>query len=83
MLMLTMMIYSIQFAIFYFQEELATNKEKTNRHLRLSELLQEHSSDAELIVMYETNSALSLERVMCASDLSHIHFTFACLPRNH
>ena len=34
-----------------FQEELATNKEKTNRHLRLSELLQEHSSAAELIVM--------------------------------
>ena len=34
------------------QEELATNKEKTNRHLRLSELLQEHSSAAELIVMY-------------------------------
>ena len=33
------------------QEELATNKEKTNRHLRLSELLQEHSSAAELIVM--------------------------------
>ena len=52
----------------YFQEELASNKEKTNRHLRLSELLQEHSSDAELIVMYETNSALSLERVMCAFD---------------
>merc|ERR1719264_14206 len=35
------------------EEELATNKEKTNRHLRLSELLQEHSSAAELIVMYE------------------------------
>merc|ERR1719430_629338 len=33
------------------EEELATNKEKTNRHLRLSELLQEHSSEAELIVM--------------------------------
>ena len=33
------------------EEELATNKEKTNRHLRLSELLQEHSSQAELIVM--------------------------------
>jgi len=33
------------------EEELASNKEKTNRHLRLSELLQEHSSDAELIVM--------------------------------
>merc|ERR1719264_546144 len=33
------------------EEELATNKEKTNRHLRLSELLQEHSSAAELIVM--------------------------------
>ena len=48
----------------YFQEELASNKEKTNRHLRLSELLHEHSSDAELIVMYETNFALSLERVI-------------------
>merc|ERR1719320_1179057 len=33
------------------EEELASNKEKTNRHLRPSELLQEHSSDAELIVM--------------------------------
>merc|ERR1711971_403722 len=33
------------------EEELATNKEKTNRHLRLAELLQEHSSAAELIVM--------------------------------
>jgi len=33
------------------EEELATNKEKTNRHLRLAELLQEHSSQAELIVM--------------------------------
>jgi len=31
---------------------LATNKEKTNRHLRLAELLQEHSIAAELIVMY-------------------------------
>ena len=67
----------------YFQEELASNKEKTNRHLRLSELLQEHSSDAELIVMYETNFALSLEIVMCAFNSSHSHFTFACLPRNH
>ena len=67
----------------FFQEELASNKEKTNRHLRLSELLQEHSSDAELIVMYETRFALSLDRVMCAFDLSHIHFTFACLLRNH
>merc|ERR1712032_1454530 len=28
------------------EEELATNKEKTNRHLRLAELLQEHSSAA-------------------------------------
>jgi len=33
------------------EEELATNKEKTNRHLRLAELLQEHSSQAELVVM--------------------------------
>jgi len=33
------------------EEELSTNKEKTNRHLRLRELLEEHSSEAELIVM--------------------------------
>ena len=31
--------------------ELITNKEKTNRHLRLAELLREHSSDAEMIMM--------------------------------
>ena len=33
------------------EEELASNKEKTNRHLRLAELLQEHSSTAEMVVM--------------------------------
>jgi len=33
------------------EEELATNKEKTNRHLRLSELLQEHSKESEIVVM--------------------------------
>jgi len=33
------------------EEERATHKEKTNRHLRLSELLQEHSSQAQMIVM--------------------------------
>ena len=33
------------------EEELAANKEKTNRHLRLAELLQEHSSTAEMVVM--------------------------------
>lgn len=33
------------------EEEMATNKEKTNRHLRLSELLQEHSKESEIVVM--------------------------------
>jgi len=33
------------------EEELLANKEKTNRHLRLSELLQAHSKDSEIIVM--------------------------------
>jgi len=32
-------------------EDLATNKEKTNRHLRLAELLREHSKQSQLIVM--------------------------------
>ena len=50
----------------FFQEELASNKEKTNRHLRLSELLQEHSSDAELIVMYETKFCfITLKSYLC------------------
>ena len=33
------------------EEELLENKEKTNRQLRLSELLQENSSEAEMIFM--------------------------------
>jgi solute carrier family 12 sodium/potassium/chloride transporter 2 len=33
------------------EDDLATNKEKTNRHLRLAELLREHSKESELIVM--------------------------------
>jgi len=33
------------------EEERATHKEKTNRHLRLRELLREHSSDSQMIVM--------------------------------
>lgn len=33
------------------EEELLANKEKTNRHLRLSELLQAHSKDSEIIFM--------------------------------
>jgi len=33
------------------EEEMLANKEKTNRHLRLAELLQEHSKESELIVM--------------------------------
>ena len=31
------------------EEEMIENKEKTNRHLRLSELLQEHSKESEMI----------------------------------
>ena len=31
--------------------ELLSQKEKTNRHLRLAELLREHSYDAEMIMM--------------------------------
>ncbi len=33
------------------ETELITHREKTNRHLRLAELLREHSSDAEMIMM--------------------------------
>eukprot|EP00095_Tigriopus_kingsejongensis_P006531 maker-scaffold2421_size15883-snap-gene-0.1 protein:Tk06531 transcript:maker-scaffold2421_size15883-snap-gene-0.1-mRNA-1 annotation:"af190129_1na+ k+ 2cl- cotransporter" len=32
-------------------EEVLSNLEKTNRHLRLAELLREHSSDSETVVM--------------------------------
>ena len=31
--------------------ELITNKEKTNRHLRLAELLREHSGKSEMVIM--------------------------------
>jgi hypothetical protein len=33
------------------EEELEMNKEKTNRHLRLAELLREHSQESEIIFM--------------------------------
>lgn len=33
------------------EEELLENKEKSNRHMRLSELLQEHSKEAEMIFL--------------------------------
>jgi hypothetical protein len=31
------------------EDDMAINKEKTNRHLRLAELLREHSQEAEII----------------------------------
>jgi solute carrier family 12 sodium/potassium/chloride transporter 2 len=31
--------------------ELMANKEKTNRHLRLAELLREHSTKSEMVIM--------------------------------
>ena len=33
------------------EAELAANKEKTNRHLRLTELLRQHSSKSEMVIM--------------------------------
>jgi len=33
------------------EAEMAANKEKTNRHLRLSELLREHSAGSEMVIM--------------------------------
>jgi len=33
------------------EAEIAANKEKTNRHLRLSELLREHSAGSEMVIM--------------------------------
>merc|ERR1711894_499285 len=33
------------------EEELQSQKEKTNRHLRLAELLREHSKQAQMIMM--------------------------------
>ena len=33
------------------EEEMAAVREKTNRHLRLSELLREHSSKSEMVIM--------------------------------
>ena len=33
------------------EEELQAHKEKTNRNLRLSELLREHSTDSEMVIM--------------------------------
>ena len=34
------------------EQELNAQKEKTNRHLRLAELLREHSYAAEMIIMF-------------------------------
>jgi len=33
------------------ESEMAANREKTNRHLRLSELLREHSKNSEMVIM--------------------------------
>ena len=33
------------------EDELLANKEKTNRNLRLAELLREHSTDSEMVIM--------------------------------
>ena len=33
------------------EAEMAANREKTNRHLRLSELLREHSANSEMVIM--------------------------------
>ena len=33
------------------EAEMAANREKTNRHLRLSELLREHSASSEMVIM--------------------------------
>merc|ERR1711974_196977 len=33
------------------ENELQANKENTNRHLRLSELLREHSANSEMVIM--------------------------------
>eukprot|EP00095_Tigriopus_kingsejongensis_P001015 snap_masked-scaffold609_size125094-processed-gene-0.16 protein:Tk01015 transcript:snap_masked-scaffold609_size125094-processed-gene-0.16-mRNA-1 annotation:"af190129_1na+ k+ 2cl- cotransporter" len=39
-------------------EEVLSNLEKTNRHLRLAELLREHSSDSETVVIAKDNSTV-------------------------
>ena len=33
------------------EEDFLANKEKTNRNLRLAELLREHSTDSEMVIM--------------------------------
>ena len=33
------------------EEELSSQREKTNRHLRIAELLRDHSTDAEMVIM--------------------------------
>ena len=38
------------------EAEIAANKEKTNRHLRLSELLREHSAGSEMVIMWVKNT---------------------------
>ena len=34
------------------EEDFLANKEKTNRNLRLAELLREHSTDSEMVIMW-------------------------------
>lgn len=48
---LTFFCSSFLFAVGITEADLLAMKDKTNRHLRLRELLQEHSSDANLVVM--------------------------------
>ena len=38
------------------EDELRALQHKTNRHLRLRELLMDHSSDASLVVMYKSTA---------------------------
>ena len=52
-------------------EELASHKEKTNRHLRLAESLREYSSDSEMVVMwvYFDNSMIWDDFVVSANTI--------------
>ena len=63
------------------QEELATNKEKTNRHLRLAELLQEHSSAAELIVMYGKHYYIETKTKTLCKHIANLPTTGHCQCR--
>ena len=49
------------------EEEKLANKEKTNRHLRLAEMLQEHSKQAQLIFL-----TLPLPRKASVSGLLYL-----------